>query len=117
MKRLYPSFCQLPIRGLGLRVDRFKARLIACAFLLGMNLARYRSIQSTTEGLMLVLARRAELGDQSKIRIGDDIELTVVEVRGDQVRIGVDAPKNVSVHRKEVYLQLYPEEPGAEGTP
>ena len=64
---------------------------------------------------MLVLTRRPELGDQSKIRIGDDVELTVVEVRGDQVRIGVDAPKDVSVHRKEVYLQLHPEEPSEEG--
>jgi len=65
---------------------------------------------------MLVLTGRVELGDQSKIRIGDDIELTVVEVRGDQVRIGVDAPKDISVHRRKVYLQLYPEESGEEGT-
>jgi len=63
---------------------------------------------------MLVLTRRGELGDQSKIRIGDEIELTVVEVRGDQVRIGVDAPKNVSVHRKEVYLQIQAEATGSE---
>ena len=66
---------------------------------------------------MLVLTRRPELGDQSRIRIGDDIELVVVEVRGDQVRLGVEAPKHVSIHRKEVYLQLHPEEPSAEGTP
>ena len=65
---------------------------------------------------MLVLTRHAELGVQSKICIGDDIELTVVEVRGDQVRIGVDAPKDISVHRRKVYLQLYPEESGEEGT-
>jgi len=66
---------------------------------------------------MLVLTRRPELGDQSKIRIGDDIELTVVEVRGDQVRLGVEAPKHVSIHRKEIYLQLHPEELNADGTP
>ncbi len=58
---------------------------------------------------MLVLTRRPELGDQSKIRIGDDIELTVVEVRGDQVRLGIDAPKHVSVHRKEVWVQIQQE--------
>ena len=48
---------------------------------------------------MLVLARQR---DQSVI-IGDDIEVTVVDVRGDKVRLGISAPKNVSVHRKEVY--------------
>jgi carbon storage regulator len=35
--------------------------------------------------------------------IGDEIEVTVVEIRGDQVRIAVSAPRNVAVHRKEVY--------------
>jgi len=65
---------------------------------------------------MLVLTRRPELGDHSRIRIGDDIELTVVEVRGDQVRLGVEAPKHVSVHRKEIWLQRQAEEPGADAT-
>ncbi len=63
---------------------------------------------------MLVLTRRPELGDQSKILIGDDIEITVVEVRGDQVRVGVEAPKHVSVHRKEIWLQLQVEAQEAE---
>ena len=58
---------------------------------------------------MLVLTRRPEMGAQSKIIIGHDIELTVVEVRGDQVRLGVTAPKDVSVHRKEIWLQLQAE--------
>jgi cytosine/creatinine deaminase len=48
---------------------------------------------------MLVLARQR---DQTVI-IGDDIEVTVVDVRGDKVRLGINAPKHVSVHRKEVY--------------
>src|SRR3954466_423949 len=48
---------------------------------------------------MLVLARQR---DQTVI-IGDDIEVTVVDVRGDKVRLGISAPKHVSVHRKEVY--------------
>lgn len=48
---------------------------------------------------MLVLSR---LRDET-IMIGDDIELTVVDIRGDKVRIGIEAPSNVAVHRKEVY--------------
>jgi carbon storage regulator len=51
---------------------------------------------------MLVLTRRLN----QSIKIGDSIEVTVIEVRGDQVRIGVSAPKEVSVHRNEVYLQI-----------
>ena len=65
---------------------------------------------------MLVLTRRADQGDHSRIRIGDDIELLVVEVRGDQVRLGVEAPKHVSIHRKEIWLQRQAEEPGADAT-
>ena len=48
---------------------------------------------------MLVLARQR---DQT-VMIGDDIEVTVVDVRGDKVRLGINAPRTVSVHRKEVY--------------
>jgi len=54
---------------------------------------------------MLVLTRRLN----QSIKIGDDIEITVIEVRGDQVRLGVSAPRDVSVHRKEVYLQIQQE--------
>ena len=35
--------------------------------------------------------------------IGDDIEITIVDVRGDKVRLGINAPRGISVHRKEVY--------------
>lgn len=45
---------------------------------------------------MLVLTRRLN----QSIKIGEDIEVTVVEVRGDQIRLGINAPKNVAVHRK-----------------
>lgn len=48
---------------------------------------------------MLVLARQR---DQTVV-IGDDIEVTVVDIRGDKVRLGINAPRTVSVHRKEVY--------------
>ena len=48
---------------------------------------------------MLVLSRQR---DQSII-IGDNIVITVVDVRGDKVRLGIDAPKEITVHRQEVY--------------
>ena len=48
---------------------------------------------------MLVLSRKKD----EVIVIGDDIEITVVDVRGDQVKIGVSAPRSVSIHRKEIY--------------
>jgi len=48
---------------------------------------------------MLVLSRQR---DQT-IMIGDDIEITVVDIRGDKVRLGINAPAEVPVHRKEVY--------------
>ncbi len=58
---------------------------------------------------MLVLTRRLN----QSIKIGDDVEITVIEVRGDQVRLGVSAPRDVSVHRKEVYLQIQQENQAA----
>jgi len=51
---------------------------------------------------LLVLTRR--VGDATII--GGDIVVTVLEVRHDQVRIGIDAPRDVAVHREEVYRQL-----------
>jgi len=48
---------------------------------------------------MLVLSRHRD----ETIMIGDDIELTVVDIRGDKVRLGIKAPSSVPVHRKEVY--------------
>ena len=48
---------------------------------------------------MLVLSRQRD----ETIIIGDDIEITVVDIRGDKVRLGVTAPKHISVHRKEIY--------------
>jgi carbon storage regulator len=51
---------------------------------------------------LLVLTRQAN----QSIMIGTDIVVTVLEIRGDQVRIGVRAPRSVSVHREEVFAQL-----------
>ena len=48
---------------------------------------------------MLVLSRQRD----ETIMIGDDIELTIVDIRGDKVRLGITAPASVAVHRKEVY--------------
>jgi len=48
---------------------------------------------------VLVLSRKVN----QSIMIGDDIEIKILEIRGDQVRIGIEAPKKVPVHRKEVY--------------
>jgi len=48
---------------------------------------------------MLVLSRQKD----ESIMIGDDVEITIVDVRGDKVRLGIAAPKNIPVHRREVY--------------
>jgi carbon storage regulator CsrA len=51
---------------------------------------------------VLVLTRRAN----QSIMIGDDVVVTVLDVRGDQVRIGIKAPRSVEVHREEVFVVL-----------
>ena len=48
---------------------------------------------------MLVLSRQKD----ESIIIGDDVEVTIVDVRGDKVRLGIVAPRTISVHRKEIY--------------
>lgn len=48
---------------------------------------------------MLVLSRHQD----EVIMIGDDIRITVVDIRGDKTRLGIDAPKDIPVHRQEVY--------------
>ena len=49
--------------------------------------------------MMLVLTRKKG----ETIKIGDDIEITISSVNGDQVKIGINAPKNIEIHRKEIY--------------
>lgn len=62
---------------------------------------------------MLVLSRK--VGEI--IRVSHDVKIVVVEIRGDRVRIGVEAPRDVSIHREEVWLQINRQgdvkEPGA----
>ena len=48
---------------------------------------------------MLVLSRKRD----QKILIGDDIEIRVIEIRGDKVRLGIEAPQDIKVHREEIY--------------
>lgn len=56
---------------------------------------------------MLVLSRKRD----EKIIIGDNIEIVVVEIRGDKVRLGISAPDEVPVHRQEVYERIKAGEP------
>lgn len=48
---------------------------------------------------MLVLSRQKD----ESIMVGDEVEITIVDVRGDKVRLGITAPRSIDVHRKEVY--------------
>lgn len=51
---------------------------------------------------MLILTRKTN----QSIMIGDEIEVIIVEVRGDQVKLGIKAPRNIPVHRSEVYKEI-----------
>ena len=69
---------------------------------------------------MLVLSRQRD----ESIMIGDDVEIIIVDVRGDKVRLGITAPKSVPVHRREIYDAIQREKTdnkesgkNSEGTP
>jgi carbon storage regulator len=77
--------------------------------------ARQRERQSRQGGKisMLVLTRKSN----QSIMIGDDIEVSVLAIMGEKVRIGIQAPREVPVFRKEVYLEIQQEEAaGREGS-
>ena len=58
---------------------------------------------------MLILTRK--LGEQ--ITIGDDITITLIEIKGSHVKLGIDAPKNVVIHRREIYDRIREENLGS----
>ncbi|PAD22767.1 carbon storage regulator CsrA [Terribacillus saccharophilus] len=58
---------------------------------------------------MLVLTRK--VGES--VKIGDDIELKVLSIDGEQIKLGIDAPREIAIHRKEVYLSIEQENSAA----
>jgi carbon storage regulator len=60
---------------------------------------------------MLVLSRKRD----ESIMIGDEVEITIVDVRGDKVRLGITAPKHIPVHRREIYDAIQREKAQKEG--
>lgn len=54
---------------------------------------------------MLVLTRKLN----ESIMIGDDVKITIVDVKGDQVKLGITAPRQIAVHREEVYREIQKE--------
>jgi len=61
---------------------------------------------------MLVLSRQKD----ESIMIGDEVEITIVDIRRDKVRLGITAPKSISVHRREIYDAIQLEKTEKEST-
>ena len=62
---------------------------------------------------MLVLSRKKG----QSIMIGHDIEISIVDVQGEQIRLGINAPRDVTIHRKEVFEEIIQENKQAASTP
>ncbi len=60
---------------------------------------------------MLVLTRKLN----QSIQIGDNIEIKILAIEGEQIKIGINAPKNIDIHRKEIYLAIQEENSKATG--
>lgn len=60
---------------------------------------------------MLALARKVN----QSIMIGNNVEITILEIKGDQIKIGINAPKSVPIYRKEIYVQIQEENKKAAG--
>ena len=54
---------------------------------------------------MLILTRKVN----ESLIIGDDVRLTILGIKGNQIRVGIDAPSHVSIHREEIYLRIQEE--------
>lgn len=54
---------------------------------------------------MLILSRKKD----ESIIIGNDIEITIIEIEDGKVKLGINAPRNIDIHRKEIYLQIQEE--------
>jgi carbon storage regulator len=61
---------------------------------------------------MLVLTRKLH----ESIKIGNDIEITVLALEGDQIKLGISAPKNIEIHRKEIFISIQEENNKAANT-
>jgi carbon storage regulator len=68
-----------------------------------------KAINDAEGGGMLILTRRLN----ETVMIGNEVTITVLSVNGSQVRIGVSAPKNVAVHREEIYDRIKREQPSS----
>jgi len=60
---------------------------------------------------VLTLSRQ----EQESIMIGDDVEIKILRVSGGTVRVGIEAPKAIPVHRKEIYVKIQKEKGGSDG--